>query len=132
MFRHIFSRVLCFLVLTGCASSLSHGEYVGMRENVSTAVVILDVRTASKFRQGHIPGAVNISVFTLPFRLGKIPVKSKEEPLVVYCAHGPRAGLAGFILKVAGFKKVHHLDSDMKGWRTRGLPVEVPANCTDG
>lgn len=128
MFKPCFSWLACLLILAGCASSLPRQEYVSKRENGSFAPVVLDVRTASEFRRGHIPGAVNISVFTLPFRLAKIPVKSKDRPLVVYCAHGPRAGLAGFILKVAGFMEVHHLEGDMKGWQAEDLPVEGSDN----
>lgn len=124
MFRHCFMSLVCLLILSGCASSLSRVEYLGQRESQIFMSVVLDVRTASEFQKGHIPGAVNYSVFTLPFRLGTIPVKSKNEPLVIYCAHGPRASLAGFILKVAGFKSVHHLEGDMKGWQAEGLPVE--------
>lgn len=126
MFRQFFSGLLCLLILAGCASSLSRVEFVQKRETASLLPVVLDVRTGSEFRRGHIPGAVNISVFTLPFRLGKVPVESKEDPLVVYCSHGPRAGLAGFILKVAGFKNVHYLAGAMKGWRAAGLPEEGP------
>ena len=133
MFSRCFLGLGCLLIFAGCASPLSPAEYVGQRKNALLAPVILDVRTASEFRQGHIPGAVNISVFTLPFRLGRIPITSKDEPLVVYCAHGPRAGLAGFILRVAGFKNVRHLEGDMKGWRAEGLPVEgSPATGPDG
>jgi len=123
---------LFFLVIVGgCASSISQVGLLGQIEDDPARLAVIDVRTSSEYRKGHIPGAVNISVFTLPFRLGKIPVNSKDDPLVVYCAHGPRAGLAGFILKIAGFKNVHHLEGDMKGWQAGGLPVEAQGMDSD-
>ncbi len=128
MLKKSFVGFFFLVIIGGCASSISQ---VGLLEEIDDdppGLAVIDVRTASEYRRGHIPGAVNISVFTLPFRLGKIPVNSKDEPLVVYCAHGPRAGLAGFILKVAGYKNIHHLEGDMKGWLAEGLPVENPDN----
>jgi rhodanese-related sulfurtransferase len=116
---------LCLLT-SGCATSISHGTMNERLVDAPMSLVLLDVRTNSEYRKGHLPGAVNISVFVLPFRLGRIPVKSKEDQLVVYCAHGPRAGLAGFILKVAGFKRVHHLEADLEGWRADGILVSNP------
>ncbi len=114
------------LLISGCATSISHGTLNDRLTEAPASLVVLDVRTNSEYRKGHLPGAVNISVLVLPFRLGRIPVKSKEDPLVVYCSHGPRAGLAGFILKVAGFKRVHQLEADLKGWRAEGILVKSP------
>ncbi len=88
------------------------------------APAVVDVRTGFEFNKGHLPGAVNISLLVLPFHLTTIPVKGKDDPVVVYCSHGPRAGLAGFILRLAGFKDVLHLRGDMTGWESGGLLVE--------
>jgi rhodanese-related sulfurtransferase len=124
VFKESFVGLFSMVILVGCASSIYQVRLLGQIEDNPARLAVIDVRTASEYRKGHMPGAVNISVFTLPFRIGEIPVESKDEPLVVYCAHGPRAGLAGFILKVAGFKSVYHLEGDMKGWLAEGLPVE--------
>jgi rhodanese-related sulfurtransferase len=124
--RLLLLTILFCLMTSGCATSINIGNMNERLAEAPASLVLLDVRTNSEYRKGHLPGAVNISVFVLPFRLGRIPVKSKEDPLVVYCAHGPRAGLAGFILKVAGFKSVHHLEADLKGWRAEGILVESP------
>ena len=124
---HLFLlAILLWLLTSACATSISHGTLNERLAGAPASLVVLDVWTNSEYRKGHLPGAVNISVFVLPFRLGRIPVKSKEDPLVVYCSHGPRAGLAGFILKVAGFKRVHHLETDLKGWRAEGILISSP------
>lgn len=116
--------LLLLLAAGGCASSISSSLLLDEIGNGQQRTVIVDVRTTGEFRRGHLPGAVNISILSLPFRLGEISVESRDEPVVVYCAHGPRAGLAGFVLKLAGFREVYHLQYDMAGWQADGLPLE--------
>jgi len=116
--------LLLLLAVGGCASSINSSTLLDELKGGEPQPVIVDVRTAGEFRRGHVPGALNISVLSLPFRLKEIPVESKDRPVVVYCAHGPRAGLAGFVLKLAGFTEVYHLQADMAGWRAGGLPIE--------
>jgi phage shock protein E len=122
--RYAFSLMFLLIFLAGCASSISNSVLLSRLDNAKDAPVVVDVRTRSEFSNGHLPGAVNIPLLVLPFRLATVPVKSKDDPVVVYCAHGPRAGLAGFILRLARFKDVLHLQGDMAGWRSDGLVVE--------
>ena len=57
-------------------------------------------------------------------RTSEIPAR-EEEPLVVYCAHGPRAGFAKLALRLSGFKRIMYLDGHRSGWERAGLPLEV-------
>ena len=113
--------VLC---LGGCASGISSSDMFSRLEDERAELAVVDVRTGFEFQKGHLPGAVNISLLILPFQLAVVPVEGKDDPVVVYCSHGPRAGLAGFILRLAGFKDVLHLRGDMAGWRSDGLLIE--------
>ena len=108
----------------GCASSISSSVLLSRLGNEKDAPAVVDVRTRAEFKQGHLPGAVNISLLVLPFQLAAVPAKGKGDPVVVYCSHGPRAGLAGWILGLAGYKDVIHLQGDLAGWKSRGLVVE--------
>jgi outer membrane protein assembly factor BamB len=87
-----------------------------------TAPVVLDVRTKKEFDAGHVPGAIH-----LPFwRVGtqwRTLAGVRENPVVVYCGHGPRAYIAGAALKRYGFTKVAYLEGHMKKWKQLGLPV---------
>ena len=68
------------------------------------APFILDVRTPAEFSAGHIPGAVNIPVDELRYRLAELP-RSKE--IAAYCQVGQRGYLATRILLQAGFRSAN-------------------------
>jgi rhodanese-related sulfurtransferase len=97
------------------------------RIDAGEAPAILDVRSRWEYRQGHVPGAVFIPFWAVPF-LGtlfpawRVPAK-REDTLVVYCGHGPRAWMAGAALRRRGFRDVQYLDGHMTGWRRAGLPL---------
>ena len=116
---------LMLLFLSGCASQITGESLRDEQDSDNVKTVVIDVRTRGEFEGGHIPGAVNITVFMLPFHMDRIPVSSRDQKVVVYCAHGPRAGIAGFFLRVAGFTNVYHLKGDFGGWRKGGYPIKV-------
>ena len=87
-----------------------------------TAPVIVDVRTRWEYDRGHVPGAIHVAFYTLFVRQDGIP-GPRDAPVVVYCAHGPRAGVAKLALRLAGFTDVRYLDGHMSGWKERGLPI---------
>jgi hydroxyacylglutathione hydrolase len=87
------------------------------------APAILDVRSSAEYRRGHIPGAVHMPFWLLPFRLQSLALR-QDEPLVVYCGHGPRAQMARVTLERAGHQQVMLLTGHMKAWRMAGLPQQ--------
>jgi len=89
-----------------------------------TAPVIVDVRTRREYDAGHVPGAIHVPFYTLLVRQDDVP-GPRERPVVVYCEHGPRAGVARLALRLAGFTDVRYLDGHMSGWKRRGLPQEL-------
>ncbi|MEZ4674935.1 MAG: rhodanese-like domain-containing protein [Caldilineaceae bacterium] len=72
-----------------------------MLENASP--VLIDVREESEYAEGHIPGAINIPIHTLAQNLDKIPT---DQPVMVYCASGHRAGMATASLQALGYSNV--------------------------
>lgn len=87
------------------------------------APTILDVRSGWEYRRGHAPGAVHIPFWTLDTRVSEVP-GSADDPIVVYCGHGPRAWMAGAVLRRHAFSQVIYLAGHMRGWRQAGLPEE--------
>jgi len=88
-----------------------------------TAPVIVDVRTKGEYESGHVPGAVHLPFYAMWSRHEEIKAKP-EDPIVLYCEHGPRAWIGKFVLWTVGYKNVIYLDSHMSGWKERGLPME--------
>lgn len=72
------------------------------RELVSQGALILDVRTAAEYREGHVPQALNLPVQELPARLHE--VGPTERPIVVYCRSGGRSAQAAQLLTRAGYQ----------------------------
>jgi len=88
-----------------------------------TAPLILDVRSRAEFVRGHLPGALNVPFWMLRWRVRSIP-GTREDPVIVYCGHGPRAWLAGGLLRKRGFTRVVYLAGHFSRWRAAGLREE--------
>jgi rhodanese-related sulfurtransferase/DNA-binding transcriptional ArsR family regulator len=85
------------------------------------AVTILDVRPEDEFALGHVPGAINIPLRMLEWRLSELD-PSKE--IVAYC-RGPYCVLsyeAVAALRKCGFKALR-LEDGLPEWRAAGLTV---------
>ena len=80
---------------------------------------MVDVRSATEFAAGHIPGAVNIPMDQLESRLGDI---SAGSPVVLICLGGQRAKICADILKPR-FENLAVLEGGTRAWIERGLPV---------
>ena len=89
----------------------------------STAPLIVDPRSASEFRTGHIPGAVNAPVRKILVNKSGLP-KDKDTEMVIACMHGQRAVIAKFILGRYGYRNMELLDGYIKAWKASGLPLE--------
>src|SRR3990172_6164527 len=86
-------------------------------------VTVLDVRPATEFESGHIPGAASIPLEELERRLTEIP---RGQPVVAYC-RGPYCVLAVQaveLLRRHGFD-ARRLKDGFPEWREAGLPVEA-------
>ena len=81
---------------------------------------LVDVRSADEFRDGYIPGAINIAVHEISAKLNKIP---KDKPVVVYCRSGSRSAHAAQSLMAAGYGEVYDLGGLFE-WARQGLPIK--------
>ena len=87
------------------------------------APAILDVRSEREFVDGHVPGAAHLPFWRVSKRIALVPA-SKDEELVVYCGHGPRALIAGRALSKQGFTRIVYLKGHFSQWRSAGLREE--------
>ena len=84
--------------------------------------VVLDVRTAAEFAEGHLPGAVNIDVTAADFA-ERIAGLDKSTPYAVYCHSGNRSAVAVRAMTDAGFTDVLHLAGGIAAWTSAGGEV---------
>jgi hydroxyacylglutathione hydrolase len=84
-------------------------------------VSVIDVRNATEFSAGHIPGALHIPLGHLTDRAGEIP---RDRPIVVQCQSGGRSSIAASVLEKLGATDVINLSDGITGWAAAGLPIE--------
>jgi phage shock protein E len=67
---------------------------------------IIDVRSPMEFESEHFPGAQNIPLEEVAFKVSEISAMPK--PIVVYCRSGNRSGMAAGILGQHGVNEVYN------------------------
>jgi rhodanese-related sulfurtransferase len=90
----------------------------------SEKYLLVDVRTAEEFAEGHIEDALNIDYFSATFS-DDISKVGFEIPVLLYCRSGNRSGKAMKIMKELGFKEVYNLEGGIKGWISSNNPVII-------
>lgn len=123
--KNIFTLLLslfAFTALAGETPAISQQELLAALDKNAENIVVLDVRSAEEYNDGHVPGAINFSHNTVEENLKKL-AQYKDKTVVVYCRSGRRAGIAEGILASNGFKDLRHLTGDMNGWVAAKLPI---------
>ena len=87
-----------------------------------TTVVVLDVRTAEEFKDGHIAYALNIDVKQNDFVKKALATLPKNKTVAVYCRSGRRSANAAGLLAKKGYKCVN-LYGGILAWIEAGKPV---------
>jgi rhodanese-related sulfurtransferase/DNA-binding transcriptional ArsR family regulator len=102
------------------SDAVARGEL--LRRVRSSDVVVLDVRPATEYAAGHIPGAVSLPLDELEHRLDELPA---DLEIVAYCrgAYCVLAYDAVDRLTAAG-RSARRLQEGMLEWRLAGLPVD--------
>jgi hydroxyacylglutathione hydrolase len=85
------------------------------------APLVIDVRQATEFASGHIPGSVHIAAGDLAERLAELP---RDRPIATVCASGYRSSVAASLLAEAGFQQISWVADGLPAWKAAGLPVE--------
>ena len=85
-------------------------------------IVLLDVRSAKEYENGHLVDAINVSHNTVAEKLSQLS-QYKNSTVVVHCRSGRRAAFSEDILIKNGFNNIRHLTGDMNGWLDAKLPI---------
>ncbi len=79
-------------------------------------VLFVDVRSAERYRAGHIPGALNIEWRQILERRGEIP---RDRPVVLYCDTGLASSRGYLILRLAGRENLKVLRGGYLMWKEK-------------
>lgn len=77
------------------------------QQPLPSGCVVIDVRSAGEYAQGHIEGALNLPAETIEHAIRKT-VPDPLTPIVLYCRSGMRSGHAHGVLARLGYKAVHN------------------------
>jgi rhodanese-related sulfurtransferase len=90
--------------------------------------VIIDVREADEYAQGHIAGAKALSRTILEQKVNQV-IPDFSTPLVVYCCRGERGASAAEGLLRMGYQNVRSLKGGLQNWLESGGTVETSKGC---
>lgn len=79
----------------------------------------VDVRSATEYASGHVPGAVNIPLDEIENRTADV---SRDRPIALICLMGQRARMAGALLEPCRYE-LFVLEGGTQAWKEAGLPV---------
>jgi rhodanese-related sulfurtransferase len=84
-----------------------------------SGTVLLDVRTAAEFAEGHIATAKNVDAQASDFTQ-KLKTLDKTATYAIYCHSGKRSAAAAQLMTAAGFTKVEDLAGGVAAWTAAG------------
>ena len=119
----------CLLAVLGLTTACGQQNYEnldvkGFSELIAdTNVVVLDVRTAAEFAEGHILRAILIDQGQSDFVEKAQAALPTDKTIALYCRSGRRSANAAGRLAAVGYKCVN-LKGGIIAWKEAGLEVE--------
>ena len=109
---------------TACGQqNFENTDVQGFAELIAdTNVVVLDVRTAAEFAEGHVQGAILIDQGKSDFVEKAKATLPTEMTIAIYCRSGRRSANAAGRLADVGYKCVN-LRGGIIAWQGANMPV---------
>jgi thiosulfate/3-mercaptopyruvate sulfurtransferase len=122
-------------------STLNLYKLINKKDNT----IVIDARTFSEFKNGHIPGAVNVDLFQLHWfdttkrgikdfnrqtrlLLSHIGIRNETNVIFYDEISGISAARGVWLLLYFSHRKVSMLDGGFEKWKSEGYPVETKSN----
>ena len=109
--KKIFSLLFIILLLTACAKKYETITTNEALKLIDDGAIVVDVRTAQEYQEGHIKNAVNIpldEIDTIEYE--------HDQTIIVYCASGVRSLEAVKKLANMGYTSLYNLDGGILNW----------------
>lgn len=87
----------------------------------SDEAIVIDVREANEYVDGHVPGATLVPMSEMTSRLGEL---DRSRPVYVVCASGNRSAAMTDLLLAAGFD-AYSVVGGTTAWIQAGRPLET-------
>ena len=101
--------------------SVGVDEFSALIENEN--IVVVDVRRADEWAEGHIPQAqYNIDALQEDFSAKASEMLPQDKTIAIYCRSGRRSKAAATQLAKQGFDVIE-LDGGILSWQEKELPV---------
>jgi molybdopterin/thiamine biosynthesis adenylyltransferase/rhodanese-related sulfurtransferase len=89
------------------------------------SAAVVDVREASEWEQGHVPGASHVSKSYIEQQIEGI-APDRDQPVVLYCAGGVRSLFAAQTLVDMGYTDVVSVKGGFQAWKSAGYDFATP------
>jgi sulfur-carrier protein adenylyltransferase/sulfurtransferase len=89
------------------------------------SATVVDVREASEWEQGHLPGASHVSTSYIEQQIEGI-APDRDQPVVLYCAGGVRSLFAAQTLADMGYTDVASVKGGFQAWKSAGFEFDTP------
>jgi phage shock protein E len=121
MLKKSINSFILTVLLLGCAGSSAQADsrtmtYYQLQElvyNHTADYILIDVRTAAEYENGHIPSAILIPYDTIA---ADPPTTDKNALIILYCRTGRRSGIAYETLSKMGYKNLVNFGA-VSNWR---------------
>ena len=114
--KKIVMLCMCAMMLCSCGTEEKEIEKA-VSQNINCAqkeelmnegAILIDVRSASEYAEGHLDNSINLTVDTIGINIEKM-VSDKNTKIIVYCRSGNRSATAANTLINLGYKNVYDL-----------------------
>lgn len=132
--KKLFSLAIVLLFLSAACNTRTPADGTFERLPAATFAekmaegpgIVLDVRTADEFKDGHIEGAVQYDYYETASFETALKNMDKDATYYLYCRSGGRSGTVFNTMQQMGFSSVYELEGGILAWRKAGLPVSRP------
>lgn len=117
--KKILFVIICLVFIVGCSSDKADDGLVTYMEAkemiINEGAILIDVRTEQEYNEGHIGGAVLLTLDTINEKTAEEVIEGKNNTVILYCRSGNRSSQAMTLLNNLGYTNVYDLGA-MSNW----------------